>query len=136
MFAKAIFATTLLALHTSSIIAAPAPTSLVPQPLPIVSLNDTRLHNTASGGLQKRDWCGSGYPYTDSDMNALINSLQSDGQSVYLPVVSSSGWYLGTAKICVYNNYLYENTHVSHWEMGWGAGYIAGKCCPNGNPQW
>jgi hypothetical protein len=115
---------------------APASTSLVPQPLPIVSLNDTRLHNTASGGLQKRDLCGSGYPYTDSDMSALINSLQSDGQSDYLKAQSSRSWSLGTARVCIYNQYLFENTHVSHGEMGWGAAYIAGKCCFNGNPRW
>jgi hypothetical protein len=136
MFAKAIFAATLLALHTTSIIAAPASTSLVPQPLPIVSLNKTRLYNTASGGLQERDGCARGYPYTDSDMNNLISYLQSDGQSKYLPASSSVGWLLGTAKICTYNRYLFDNTNVQHWEMGWGAGYIAGQCCPSDNPQW
>jgi hypothetical protein len=138
MFAKAIFAATLLALHTTSIVAAPAPTPAVPQTHPIVPLNETRLYGTASGGAQKRDSCGTGYPYTDSDMTALINALQSDGQTDYVPAGSSVNWELGTAKICTYNNYLFENTHVSHWEMGWGAGYIAGECCPPNlnNPQW
>jgi len=84
----------------------------------------------------KRDTCGSGYPYTVSDMDALISALQSDGQTDYNP--GGLGQWVShtyvTARICIYNNYLYENTHVSHWEDGWAAGYIAGECCTGGNP--
>ncbi len=41
-------------------------------------------------------------------------------------------------QICVYNNYIFENTHVSHWEEGWGAGFIKGECCPaeSSNAYW
>ncbi|KAI6085594.1 hypothetical protein F4821DRAFT_240102 [Hypoxylon rubiginosum] len=110
--------------------------------LPIIPLNQTQywadLQASKNGNLmEKRDDCASSTPYTQSDMDALISSLQSDGQSDYLPAASSTGWLLGTAKVCTYNNYIFDNTHVSHWEIGWGAGYVKGLCCPSesANPQ-
>lgn len=74
------------------------------QKLPTIPLNQTQywaeLQASKDGGLiGKRDDCSSSTPYTQSDMDALISSLQSDGQSDYLPATSSSGWLLGTAKV-------------------------------------
>lgn len=87
--------------------------------------------------LAKRDFCGSGSAYSVSDMRALIKSLQSDGGNDYLPAGSTQWWTLGTARVCTYNRYIFENTHVSHWEQGWGADATMNSCCnPNGNPQW
>jgi hypothetical protein len=100
-------------------------TSITAQVLLVVSLNDTRQYNTASGSIQKREYCRSGYPYIVSGMNSLISRLQSSGGSSYVAALSNVPWWLGTAKIYTYNNYIYENTHVSTWEMGWGAEYIA-----------
>lgn len=72
--------------------------------LPIIPLNQTQywadLQASKNGNLmEKRDDCASSTPYTQSDMDALISSLQSDGQSDYLPAASSTGWLLGTAKV-------------------------------------
>ncbi|KAI1209443.1 uncharacterized protein F4807DRAFT_460658 [Annulohypoxylon truncatum] len=108
----------------------------------IVPLNETRYYaeiqaSKNGDAVAKRDSCSSDYPYTQSDMDALIADLQSDGQTDYLPAGSSAYWTLGTAVICTYNDYVFDNTHVTHWEMGWAAGYIAGECCPSesSNPQ-
>lgn len=71
--------------------------------------------------LAKRDaWdgCGRRTTYTVSDMRAMIKSLQSDGGNDYHPAGSIQWWTLGTARICTYNRYIFENTHVSHWEQG------------------
>ncbi|XDG09739.1 hypothetical protein ABKA04_009354 [Annulohypoxylon sp. FPYF3050] len=110
--------------------------------LPVIPLNETQYYaelQAAGNGdvISKRDSCGSDYPYTQTDMDNLISSLQSDGGNDYLPAGSSAGWSLGTAVVCTYNQYIFENTHVSHYEMGWGAGYIKGQCCPSegSNPQ-
>ncbi|KAI0387397.1 hypothetical protein F5Y04DRAFT_274250 [Hypomontagnella monticulosa] len=106
-----------------------------------IPLNETRywaeLQSGDKEGLAKRDSCSSATPYSDSDMDALINSLYNDGETDYLPATGSLGYYIGTAIVCVYNTYIFENTHVSHWEMGWGADYIKGQCCPSesDNPQ-
>ncbi|KAI2467180.1 hypothetical protein F4781DRAFT_433577 [Annulohypoxylon bovei var. microspora] len=110
--------------------------------LPIVPLNETRFWAELQAGkagdvIAKRDDCSSAYPYNQGDMDNLISSLQNDGQTDYLPAGSSSGWSLGTAVVCTYNQYLFDNTHVTHWEMGWGAGYVKGQCCPSesSNPE-
>ncbi|OTA56452.1 hypothetical protein K449DRAFT_451670 [Hypoxylon sp. EC38] len=125
-------------LQTST--ALPADTVYEIQELPTIPLNETLYWaelQAGEGTVSKRDSCGSGYPYNQADMNRLIQSLQSDGQTDYMPAGSGKGWLLGTAVVCTYNNYIFENTHVSHAEMAWGASYIKGQCCPseNSNPQ-
>ena len=72
-------------------------------------------------------------------MNQLQWNLQNLNPNAlhYLPSLSWYQFTWNTARICAYNNYVFENTHVSEWEMGWAIGYIASKCCTNsGNPQW
>jgi hypothetical protein len=89
------------------------------------------------GVLAKRDYCGTGSTFDVGEMRTLISNLQSDGGNDYVPHSSWKSWTRGTARICTYNRYITENTHVSHWEFGWGANYIMDRCCnPNGNPQW
>lgn len=74
------------------------------QKLPTIPLNETVYWaelqaSRQSSAITKRDSCYSSTPYTQSDMDALISSLQSDGQTDYLPATSSTGWLLGTALV-------------------------------------
>lgn len=100
---------------------------------------DAEMATVAQDGavLAKRDSCGSGTTYSVSEMRTLISNLQSDGGNDYVPAGYVHIWTRGTARICTYNRYIFENTHVSHFEQGWGADLTMKNCCnPDGNPQW
>ena len=74
-----------------------------------IPLNETRywaeLQSGDKEGLAKRDSCSSATPYSDSDMDALINSLYNDGETDYLPATGSLGYYIGTAIVSLSNSY-------------------------------
>ncbi|EED11460.1 hypothetical protein TSTA_007500 [Talaromyces stipitatus ATCC 10500] len=83
--------------------------------------------------LERRDYCGTLTTFAESDAVALANSLQNaenaNGEMKYVPAHSYQEWDWGSARLCVWNDYIAENTHVSLWEAGWAAGYINNKCC-------
>lgn len=84
--------------------ALPTEQALKIQKLPTIPLNETAYWaelqaGEASGSIAKRDTCYSETPYTQSDLDALVSSLQNDGQTDYLPAGSSTGWSLGTAVV-------------------------------------
>jgi hypothetical protein len=92
-----------------------------------------------SGKFSKRDeWCNTGALYSRADADQLQRNLQTlnPNRLKSLPARIATSWTIGTAKVCVYNHYVFENTHVKEWEVGWAMGYIAGKCCTGGNSQW
>lgn len=124
----------LSAILLTEVLATPTPETIVPIKGPVVPLNETQFY--AKTGVQKRDSCNSGgTSFSASDMSSLINSLQSDGKTDYLGGESMLSYSYGSAIIYVYNDYLSQNTHVTHWEMGWGANYIENKCC-SGATSW
>lgn len=102
---------------------------------------DAAMATVAKDGavLAKRDSCSptSASTFSVSDMRALISDLQSDGDNDYVPAGTARGYEWGTARICTYNLYAFDNTHVSHWKQGWAADAATNNCCnPNGNSQW
>ncbi|KZL80909.1 hypothetical protein CI238_06646 [Colletotrichum incanum] len=83
-------------------------------------------------GLEKRaDWCTSGSNYNQDDATELQRQLQNDNPDglSYLPAWSTMSWSLGTAKVCISNQYLSDNTHIKRWEAGWAMGYVRNLCC-------
>ncbi|KAF5648648.1 hypothetical protein F52700_964 [Fusarium sp. NRRL 52700] len=85
--------------------------------------------------LEKRG-CNSGANFASNDAIQLKNNLQNSNpdQLSYLPARSILEWSLGSAKICVFNKYFFDNTHIKRWEAGWVTGYIKDSCC-GGNSQ-
>ncbi|KAF2258538.1 hypothetical protein CC78DRAFT_478435 [Lojkania enalia] len=73
--------------------------------------------------------CRGGGDINTPDIESLFNSLQSRGGDRYLPSTSWVSTTLGSARVCVYNNYIFENTHVSNWEIGWGVRSVREQCC-------
>jgi len=79
--------------------------------------------------LSKRADCYDGATFYSNDLNNLGNYLQTRSDNVYLPKSSVYSWSWGSVKLCLYNNYVFENTHVSFWEMGWGLLSVKNQCC-------
>lgn len=109
---------------------------------PIVDSNQMSPRGVRDEGhlFAKRDWCGvQGDLMTKTDIQWLQSSLQNTDPNAlaYVPKRSYYSWTLGTARICIYNDYIFENTHIKRWEAGWAVGYITGRCCRTpGTPQW
>ncbi|KAM7209715.1 hypothetical protein V8F20_000118 [Naviculisporaceae sp. PSN 640] len=89
--------------------------------------------------VEKRDtwnWCAlPGWPtFAKSDANYLGNWLQNNNpwSMKQLNHGARDQWTYGSVRLCVKNEYLTENTHVSRWEEGWAVKYIMGKCCSGG----
>jgi len=108
-----------------------------------LTIGDKEVRSTPGAELFRRDddYCDQfGALYYRADAETLQRNLQSINPWVlhYLPGGGFSfiGWTVGSVRVCVYNSYILENTHVSEWEVGWGVGYILGMCCRPGNPQW
>ncbi|EWG55583.1 hypothetical protein FVEG_13565 [Fusarium verticillioides 7600] len=85
--------------------------------------------------LEKRG-CNTGANFPSNDAIKLKNNLQNSNpdQLSYLPARTILEWSLGDAKICVFNQYFFDNTHIKRWEAGWVTGYIKDSCC-GGNSQ-
>ncbi|KAF5619159.1 monocarboxylate transporter 2 [Fusarium tjaetaba] len=85
--------------------------------------------------LEKRG-CNTGANFPSNDAIKLKNNLQNSNpdQLSNLPARSILEWSLGDAKICVFNKYFFDNTHIKRWEAGWVTGYIKDSCC-GGNSQ-
>lgn len=85
------------------------------------------------------DYCGLEEKlYYRADAERLRNNLQSINPWTYHELRHGKfiGWVIGSVRVCVYNSYIFENTHVAEWEVGWGVGYILGRCCRSDNRQW
>jgi hypothetical protein len=83
--------------------------------------NDDTIHALAN--------CYGGGDINTGDIGALADNLQNRGGNRYLPSNSWVSTTVGSAKACVYNNYIFENTHVDNWEMGWGVRSVKDQCC-------
>ncbi|KAI4191638.1 MAG: hypothetical protein LQ346_004684 [Caloplaca aetnensis] len=97
-------------------------------PFPI---NATTLETRSSSILSKRADCYTGSGINTPDLTELARQLQNDNpdQLTYLPALSWTAWTYGSARTCVYNNYVYDNTHVKRWEAGWGSVSVKNQCC-------
>jgi hypothetical protein len=122
---------TILASPVSHFDSIAAPQVVVEGPFPIdysistsqhpIGKDDDTVHILAS--------CYSGGDINTGDIEALFKYLQSRGGDFYLPKSSALQTTLGSARACTYNNYLFENTHVSYWEAGWGVRSVKEACC-------
>ncbi|KAL8933382.1 MAG: hypothetical protein Q9216_006391 [Gyalolechia sp. 2 TL-2023] len=70
-----------------------------------------------------------------ADIQDLATYLQNDepNKLEYVSHQNFITWNRGTAKVCVHNFYLTENTHVSHWEAGWAVQSVKDGCCSSGS---
>ncbi|PPR00742.1 hypothetical protein CVT24_000948 [Panaeolus cyanescens] len=73
-----------------------------------------------------------------ADLTALSSDLQNNNPwaLTYVPSGQRIGWYLGSALVCIYNDYIFENTHVTRWEAGWAIKYIQDTCFYTGSGVW
>jgi len=86
---------------------------------------------TAVSGMAKRDNCGiGGSGIQPADIYSMVGDLQyNDPDSLrYVAHGNWIAWTVGSATICLFNDYLTENTHVSRWESGWAASFIQNEC--------
>lgn len=104
------------------------PTSSGPIPKTYNSLLDRSNANTTSILASS---CTSGSNENTADITAMGNWLQGQSGTFYLPHLSQTSWTLGSIRLCVNNDYLSQNTHVSFWEAGWGALSVKNACCFN-----
>lgn len=77
--------------------------------------------------------------YNNADANTLSHNLQSLNPNTmhYLPHNGGCAeWTIGSAKVCVHNYYLSDNTHASEWEVGWGVAYVQEHCCNSIDGRW
>ena len=74
--------------------------------------------------------CGGNVLIPTGDIEGFANALQNTAGNNYAPAQSYFSYTYGSAKVCVYNNYLFDNTHVSNWEVGWGVRSVREQCCP------
>ncbi|KAF6803180.1 hypothetical protein CSOJ01_11095 [Colletotrichum sojae] len=105
----------------------------------VYNLTDTSIIEDSETPLKKRDECGAGnILVSKAGVNALISDLQNNNPDglTYLPHGSGTNWARGDVRVCVDNTYVFENTHVKRWEVGWAMSYIRDMCCStSGNPQ-
>ncbi|KAI1505052.1 hypothetical protein F5X99DRAFT_405322 [Biscogniauxia marginata] len=95
--------------------------TIVEGPFPINGTSSALVQRDEEGGsnLSKRADCWSGGLINTDDIQNLGNLRQIAGSNNYMPALSWASYTLGSAKVCILNNYLYENTYVSDWEIGW-----------------
>jgi hypothetical protein len=117
----------------SSTFASPVSTAVTPVKAgPIPKAYDPLLDpNNANSTMSILASCPGGSNENTADIESMGNWLQSQSGNFYLPHLSQMSWTLGSVKLCVDNNYLTENTHVTYWEAGWGALSVKNACCFN-----
>ncbi|PPR07682.1 hypothetical protein CVT24_003925 [Panaeolus cyanescens] len=90
------------------------------------------INNTNNQELSKRTTScySTEYNILRQDMTALSSGLQNINPWTFLnvPATSYTGWYLGTALLCVYNHQWYGTQRVSRWEGGWSIAHIQNTC--------
>jgi hypothetical protein len=77
--------------------------------------------------------------YSNTDADTLSHNLQNLNPNTmhYLPHNSGcTEWTVGSARVCVSNHFLVDNTHVSEWEVGWGVAFIQQNCCNSIDGKW
>jgi hypothetical protein len=99
-------------------------------PKPAVSLTKRAYDDCRSRG-------GNNDIYVSADARSFSNNLQNLNPNTmhYMPHGNCLTWAFGSAEICVKNTYLFENTHVSEWELGWAISHIQDHCC-SGQDFW
>ncbi|KAK3346024.1 hypothetical protein B0T25DRAFT_520540 [Lasiosphaeria hispida] len=97
----------------------------------VAPINRTASAAEERGVLGKRDTCYRQDPFSAADMRALKARLQGSRQNEMVELKHGfvTWWDQGSVKLCVYNNYIFENTHLKWWEAGWAVGYIDSACC-------
>ncbi|KAK3986519.1 hypothetical protein QBC44DRAFT_402435 [Cladorrhinum sp. PSN332] len=102
----------------------------------IVSEDRKPPSNTSdTEAVVKRDHCNFSQGITRSDVVALSNELMNNSPWTwsYLEHGWVRWWTWGSARICLYNDYWFENTHVSRFEGGWAAEFIMNSCGYDGS---
>ncbi|KAI0403201.1 hypothetical protein F4802DRAFT_572724 [Xylaria palmicola] len=98
-------------------------------PFPIANTTLSQRDESGEPALAKRANCYGGGAINTQDIENLGNQLQSKGGNNYVPKTSYVSYTLGSTKVCILNNYLFDNTHVSDWEAGWGTLAVRNDCC-------
>lgn len=63
--------------------------------------------------------------YGNNILTANIQALATDktnmgfDENINMPVFHSMCWSHGAARVCCVNQYVFEHTHVSGWQIGW-----------------
>ncbi|PPR03040.1 hypothetical protein CVT24_012306 [Panaeolus cyanescens] len=131
----------LLPLLSNVALAAPSSTdgSTFTGPHPISSSSAHRVLNITSNTVSTNDRAGgcytTNYNINREDMTALSADLQNNNpQSLtYLPANHWISYRYGTALLCLFNDYVFENTHLSRWEAGWAIKNIQETCSYTGS---
>ncbi|KAH8664959.1 hypothetical protein BGZ61DRAFT_462547 [Ilyonectria robusta] len=105
-----------------------------PRPNKNTTVVDRRDTESAAAGLVKRDNC-----YHDSFSRASAWTLASNLQNqwpdseVNLPRNTHVSWVEGNVRVCVANMYVFVDSKVKRWEVGWAMNYIDSTCCADGS---
>ena len=84
---------------------------------------------------KRRDHCFPNNPFNVGEIGSLAESLRGSSDTEYVPAGGQVSFQSGTAKVCVMNEYFFDNTHVVHSEIAWAIDSILKKCnCPT--DQW
>lgn len=96
--------------------------------------------NSVTSPLAKRDtWCNY-INMNGNDMGAISYWFENTNPwtYTYLPHGSLTYWTNSplNIRVCVRNNYWFDNTHVANWDIGWGVGYVNQYCCGSTVSVW
>jgi hypothetical protein len=115
---------------------------------PASGLDNSATSVERQSGPFKREYCVNPTPaegapdpvIVTSDVLGLIDDIHALGDwSTLVPLAGThlitntpSVWILqhGTAEICIYNDWWFENTHLSMGEAAWVVDWIAFTFCP------
>lgn len=106
-----------------------------------LSISNVTVEDTEISALFKRDRCyntGADVTINIEDARNLQRSLQNDSPNsmVFVGQANHVTFYWGAVKLCIQNAYVFENTHIKHWDAGWAIGYLLNWCCDGGNQKW
>ncbi|KAL8847104.1 MAG: hypothetical protein Q9221_007853 [Calogaya cf. arnoldii] len=103
---------------------------VVEGPFPINSTSQAHFSDAADVLSKRKDECWNGYS-SNADITTLAWQLQNDSpfELEYVGAGNYKSWTYASARFCVYNRKLFDNTRVRRWDVGWGALQVQNNCC-------
>lgn len=124
-----------LAVPVSDVTSAPTPRGISSETQSSVSNTRSVALDHANVLAKRGDHCFPNNPFNVGEIGSLAENLRRSPDTEYVPAGGQVSFQSGTAKVCVLNEYFFDNTHVVHSEIAWAIDFILKKCnCPT--DQW